>query len=75
MTPETALLILKVLGVVSAGLRLAPELQRQRDLYISQIEEMIRAGRDPSGVEFDALIAEGDMLTASILATVAARSE
>lgn len=75
MTPETALLILKVLEILSAGLRLAPELDRQRSIYLEQIEQMIRDERGPNPEEFKALLAEGDALTAEILAAVAARSE
>ncbi len=75
MSPEVALLILKVLSIVGAGQKLAPELKRKQAEYIAQIELMVREGRGPSDAELNALIAEGDELTAAIVAARDARTD
>ncbi len=69
MSPEVALLILKVLSILGAGLKLAPELRARKDAYILQIETMIREDRGPSDEEIDTLLAEGDELSEMIRET------
>ena len=66
MNPQVALLILKVLGIVGAGLKLAPELKQRKDEYIAQIEAMVQEGRGPTQDEIGALLAEGEALSAAI---------
>jgi len=74
MNPQVALLVLKVLDIVIAGVRLAPEIRRKKELYITQIELMIREDRGPTDAEMDALLAEGDVLTEALIAARNAKS-
>ena len=66
MSPEVALLILKVLNILGAGLRLAPELRARKAEYVAQIETMIREDRGPSDDEIGALLEEGDEISRMI---------
>lgn len=75
MSPEVALLILKVLDILGAGLKLAPELRGRKAAYLEQIESMIREGRGPSDDEISALLDEGDELTAQIRESLASSGD
>ena len=74
MNPKVLVLILKVLQVFGAALKLAPELQRRKAAYLKQIEQMIAEGRGPSDEEVDALLAEGDEITAALEEAAANKS-
>lgn len=73
ITAEVALLILKILGVVIAGTKLAPELRRRKEEYIAKIEVMIKEGRGPTEEELTALLTESDDLTLALRAQRTAR--
>ncbi|MEE8551588.1 MAG: hypothetical protein V3T08_10085 [Gemmatimonadota bacterium] len=68
MSPEVALLVIKLLDVVAAGVRLAPDILRRKDEYVRQIEAMIREDRGPTNAELNALLRESDQLTQAIKA-------
>ena len=68
ISPEVALLIIKLLDIVAAGVRLAPELRRRKEEYVRQIEVMIQEERGPTNEEFDRLLAESKQLTDAIKA-------
>lgn len=75
MSPGVALIILKLIDLLAAGLKLTPELRRQKETYISQIRKMIEEDRGPTDEELEALIAEGDYLTNLIRAERVARGD
>ena len=66
MNPETALLLLKVIDLVAAGLELLPELEARRSAQSEAIRKMIEEARGPSPEEFAALFATSEELTARI---------
>ena len=66
MSPEVALLVLKVLSMISSGMKLAPELRADKDRHIAAIEQMIREDRGPSPEEYSELSIESDRLTDAI---------
>lgn len=73
MNPQVVLLLLKTIDIVSAGLKLLPELLERKDRYIEQIKKMIEEDRGPSDDEMDALLKEGDDLTELIRRAVEGR--
>jgi len=73
-TAEILLLVVKGLEILSAGIRLAPELDARRDRTLEAIREMVREGREPSPEEFEALVAESDALTEEIRSAVQRKS-
>lgn len=73
MDPAIALLILKVVDLIAAGLELAPELLARKEEYVRKIEAMIAEGRGPSVEEMDELMSEGDDITSRIRAALAAK--
>ena len=73
MDPAIALLILKLIDLVAAGLELAPELLARKAKYVSQIETMIREGRGPTDAEMDELLKESEDITAAVKRALAAR--
>lgn len=68
MNPQLALLIIKLLDIVAAGVRLAPDLRRRKDEYVRQIEKMIEEDRGPTDAELDVLLRESEQLTMAIKA-------
>ncbi len=74
MDPSLALLLLRLIDLVAAGLELAPELLARKAKYVVQIETMIREGRGPSDAEMDELLAESDSITEALKQAVALRS-
>lgn len=73
-TAEILLLVVKGLEILSAGIRLAPELDARRDQTLEAIRGMIREGREPSPEEFEALVIESDALTEEIRSAVQRKS-
>lgn len=73
MNPATALLILRVLDMLVAGLELAPALKRRASGATARIKVMIEEDRDPTPEEWDELLVETDNLTDSIRAAVEAK--
>lgn len=68
MDPAVALLIIKLIDLVAAGVELAPELLARKDAYIAKIEAMIREGRGPTDEEMDELLNESSEITAAVIA-------
>ncbi len=66
MNPEVALLMLKVLEMISAGMKLAPKLRADKERHLAAIERMIREDRGPSDEEYAELAIEGSRLTDAI---------
>ncbi len=73
MDPATALLIVRLIDLVAAGVELASELTARKDEMIRRIETMIAEDRGPTDAEMDELIAESDAVTAEIRAALAAK--
>lgn len=70
MDPAIALLIVKLVDLIAAGLELAPELIARKNEMVRKIETMIAEGRGPSDAEMDELLAESDAVTAEIRKTL-----
>ena len=68
MDPAIALLMLRLIDLVAAGLELAPELLARKARYVADIENMIREGRGPNDEEMDALLLESENITRAIQA-------
>jgi len=75
LTPATALLLLRLIGVLGAGIRLVPQLRQRRDELTARIEQMIREDRDPTNEEIDVLLSESDWLTNEIAAEAERRQD
>ena len=73
MDPALALLMLRLIDLVAAGLELAPELLARKAKYIARIETMIRENRGPNDLEMDELLAESDGITEALRQALAAR--
>lgn len=73
MSRETALLLVKVLEIVAAGVALAPTLRRRVDRYTGRVRLMIEEGRDPTPEEWRELLAESDDVSKRIRAAREAR--
>lgn len=68
MSPEVALLILRILNMLAAGLRLSHELREEYEGYTAKVRTMIEEGRGPTVAELDELLAKSDTLTERIRA-------
>ncbi len=73
MDPAIALLMLKLIDLVAAGLELAPELVARKAQYIAKIEAMLAEDRGPNDAEMDELIAESKAITDAVIAARLAR--
>jgi len=73
MSPQVALLILKTIDLLAAGMELLPDIRARKDAYVAQIKTMIEEDRGPSDEEMNALLAEGDELTDAIKASLERR--
>jgi hypothetical protein len=73
MDPAIALLMLRLIDLVAAGLELAPELIARKAEYVAKIEAMLAEDRGPNDEEMDELLAESAALTAAVAAALDAR--
>lgn len=73
MNPATALLILRMVDLLAAGLQFTGESRARYDRLSAKVKTMIEEGRDPTEQEFDELFAESDALTERLRAARAAK--
>lgn len=66
MNPQTALLLMKVLGLVIAGVKMSREVRERYERYSAKVQQMIEEDRGPTEEEMAELLSESDDLTARI---------
>ncbi len=66
MNPQTALMILRMVDLLAAGLQLAPEIRARYAATSAKVKKMVTEGREPTPEEWAALDAETDDLLAQI---------
>ena len=67
MTPNTILMVLKLIDLVAMGAQMIPEVKARVDRYSAKIKQMVEEGRDPTPEEWAVLDGETDALMARIL--------
>lgn len=75
MNAQTALLIVRVLDILIAGLDLVPALRERASASTARIRRMIEEDRAPTDAEWAELLAETDELTAAVRLAVEAKRE
>lgn len=66
MNPQTALLILKILDLLSTAVLTARELREEYDALSGKLREMVESGRNPTDDEFDQLSRDTDSLVSKL---------